>query len=151
MTAASPEARALDLPDNGVLGAIVRLNLCITAVLEEIAGAASLTFADYLVLGVVRRSPDGRSAPTEIANVLGRTTGGTTLALDRLEANRLVRRTRHPDDGRRVVVELTAAGRRLATSVNDALHDWEAGLALPAPSGRLVELLDALTDAVRAG
>ena len=42
--------------------------------------------ADYLVLGVVRRSPGHRSAPTAICEVLGRTTGGMSLTLDRLEA-----------------------------------------------------------------
>ena len=72
-------------PDDGLLGGIVRLNLAVTRVLEGIAGAHGLTMADYLVLGVVRGAPDGRSAPTAIADTLGRTTGGMTLTLDRLE------------------------------------------------------------------
>ncbi len=100
------------------------------------------------MLGVIRRSPDQRSSPTAIATVLGRTTGGTTLTLDRLEADRLLRRTRHPEDGRRVVVELTATGRRLATAVNDGLHEWEAAIALPMPAERAVQTLDQLTAAV---
>ncbi len=137
---------ALDLPEGGLLGAIVRLELAVTSVLDEIATRSGLSFADYLVLGVVRRSPDGRSAPTAIATVLGRTTGGTTLTLDRLEAAGLLRRRRSPDDGRRVIVELTDEGLLVATEVNDALHRWEARLAVPAPA--LVETLDGLTDAV---
>jgi DNA-binding MarR family transcriptional regulator len=146
--AAAADAPPLDLPDDGLLGAIVRLNLAVTRVLEDIAHASGLTFADYLVLGVVRRSAQQRSSPTAIATVLGRTTGGTTLALDRLETAGLLRRTRHPDDGRRVVVELTATGRRLATAVNDALHEWERALALPMPAARAVRTLDQLTAAV---
>ena len=144
------DASPLDLPDGGLLGSIVRLNVEVTQVLEAIAGAADLTFADYLVLGVVRRSPDGRSAPTAIANVLSRTTGGMTLTLDRLEAGGLLRRTRHADDGRRVVVELTPAGARVAKRVNDALHTWESHLDLPMPVVQAVRVLDAVTDAVRA-
>ncbi len=144
----TPELPALDLPDGGLLGAVVRLNLAVTSVLEEHAGRAGLTFADYLVLGVVRRSPDQRSAPTAIATTLGRTTGGMTLTLDRLEGSGLVRRTRHPRDGRRVVVELTPTGRRVATSVNAALHQWEAALDLPAPATTAVEFLDDLTAAI---
>jgi len=72
----------------------------------------------------------------------------TTLTLDRLETAGLLRRTRHPADGRRVVIELTPTGRRLATEVNDALHEWEAALALPMPAERAVRTLDQLTAAV---
>ncbi|MCU0270382.1 MAG: MarR family transcriptional regulator [Acidimicrobiales bacterium] len=146
-TDASP---ALDLPENGLLGAIVRLNLAVTEVLESAAASAGLSFADYLVLGVVRRSPDGRSAPTTIARVLGRTTGGMTLTLDRLEAAGLLRRSRSTQDGRRVVVELTAAGRRVALRVNTVLHGWEDRLSLPMPVVDAVAVLDELTSAVRA-
>jgi DNA-binding MarR family transcriptional regulator len=138
----------LDLPDGGLLGAIVRLNLAVSRVLEDHAGRSGLTFADYLVLGVVRRSPGQRSAPTAIATTLGRTTGGMTLTLDRLEAAGLVRRTRHADDGRRVVIVLTPKGRRVATSVNAALHEWEAALDLPVPASTAVALLDDLTATV---
>jgi hypothetical protein len=60
----------------GLLGSLVRLNLAVTAVLDEIAGSFGLPIADYLVLGVVRGAPDGRTSPSAIADVLGRTTGG---------------------------------------------------------------------------
>ncbi|HUS62783.1 MAG TPA: helix-turn-helix domain-containing protein, partial [Acidimicrobiales bacterium] len=69
---------------DGLLGAIVRLNLAVTQVLDGITGEAGITLADYLVLGVIRGAPGGRSSPTAICDVLGRTTGGMSLALDRL-------------------------------------------------------------------
>ena len=59
-----------------------------------------------------------------------------------------MRRTPDADDGRRVVVELTPTGRRVATSVNAALHEWEAALDLPAPATTAVEFLDDLTAAI---
>jgi DNA-binding MarR family transcriptional regulator len=149
-TAPIDEPIDLDLPEGGLLGAIVRLNVAVTEVLDELAGQAGLTFADYLVLGVVRRSPGQASAPTAIARVLGRTTGGMSLTLDRLEAAGWLRRTRDPADGRRVVVELTPAGLRLATSVNAALHRWEAALALGPDAGGASEVLDAVAVAVAA-
>jgi DNA-binding MarR family transcriptional regulator len=152
MTTASTEPvdpdPALDLPDGGLLGGIVRLNLAVSEELETIAGRSALSFADYLVLGVIRRSPSEKSAPSAIASTLDRTKGGVTLALDRLEAEGLLRRSRHADDGRRIVVELTARGRRVAVAVNDELHAWEAALALPMPVERAVKLLDQLTHAV---
>ena len=135
-------------PDDGLLGGIVRLNLAVTRVLEGIAGAHGLTMADYLVLGVVRGAPDGRSAPTAIADTLGRTTGGMTLTLDRLEQAGWLRRSPDPEDGRRVVVELTDGGRDLAVAINTELHRWESGLALPRDRPDVVELVDGLTAAI---
>jgi DNA-binding MarR family transcriptional regulator len=74
---------------------------------------------------VVRRSPGSRTTPTRICEVLHRTTGGMTLTLDRLEAAGWLTRSADPSDRRRVVLELTDAGRELAVSVNDDLHRWE--------------------------
>ena len=132
-------------PDDGLLGAIVRLNLAVTRVLDGITGAHGVTLADYLVLGVIRGAPGGRSAPTAICEVLGRTTGGMSLTLDRLTTAGWVVRTPDPDDRRRVVVELTPTGAELATRVNRELHEWEASLGLGAG---VVPVIDDLTDAV---
>jgi DNA-binding MarR family transcriptional regulator len=136
-------------PEEGLLGRIVRLNLAVTRALDDITARAGITFADYLVLGVVRRSPGRRSAPGTIAEVLDRTTGGMSLTLDRLEAAGYLRRSRDARDGRRVVVTLTPRGLRVATSVNRALHRWEGSLALPAGGKDVAVALDALTAAVR--
>jgi DNA-binding MarR family transcriptional regulator len=150
VTEPHPDRPHLDLPDDGLLGAIVRLNLEVGQVLDGIAGASGLSFADYLVLGVVRRSPGRRSAPSAIARLLGRTTGGMSLTLDRLQGAGLLRRSPDAGDGRRVVVELTPAGRALAERVNRQLHGWEADLVLPGSTPEAVAALEALTDAVRA-
>jgi DNA-binding MarR family transcriptional regulator len=94
---------------------------------------------------VIRAAPAGRSAPTAICDVLGRTTGGMSLTLDRLTTAGWVVRTPDPADRRRVVVELTPAGTELATRVNRQLHAWEASLALPRD---VVPVIDDLTGAV---
>ena len=135
---------------DGLLGHVVRLNVAVDRVLNRIVGAAGISVADYLVLGVVRRSPDHRSAPTAICDVLGRTTGGMSLTLDRLEKAGLVRRLPDPDDRRRVVVEATDEGVALAKRVNAELHRWEDSLGLgddehddlAAALGRLTELIE---------
>jgi DNA-binding MarR family transcriptional regulator len=138
----------IDVVADGLLGRIVRLNLAVTTALDEITGAAGIALSDYLVLGVVRRSQRQRSAPTAIAEVLGRTTGGMSLTLDRLEAKGWVRRSFDPADRRRVIVELTPAGLKLATRVNSALHEWEEGLDLAGDAGDVGGALDDLTTAV---
>jgi DNA-binding MarR family transcriptional regulator len=140
----------LDLPDDGLLARIIRLNLAVSLVLDEITERAGIPMADYLVLAVIRRSPGRRSAPTAICEVLGRTTGGMSLTLDRLAAAGWVRRSVDRTDRRRVVVTLTPAGLRLATRVNRELHEWEHSLALPDDRAAIHGVLDALADAVAA-
>jgi DNA-binding MarR family transcriptional regulator len=138
----------LDVPaEPGLVAKVVRLNLLVTRALEDIATRAGISLADYLVLGVVRRSPGGRTTPTRICEVLRRTTGGMTLTIDRLEAAGWLTRSADPSDRRRVVVELTDAGRELAIRVNDDMHDWEDRLALPVRSR---ERIDAQLDALLA-
>lgn len=134
---------------DGLLGHVVRLNVAVDRVLGTIVGAAGISVADYLVLGVVRRSPGHRSAPTAICEVLGRTTGGMSLTLDRLAAAGLVRRLPDPADRRRVVVEATDEGVALAKQVNTELHRWEDSLSLDAGEReQMADTLARLTDLI---
>jgi DNA-binding MarR family transcriptional regulator len=119
-------------PELGLLSPLTRLTLLVDTQLERIAAARGIAYADYLVLGVVRRSPGGRGRPTDMCAVLGRTTGGMTLTLDRLAAAGWLVRTPDQHDRRRIVVSLTDEGLRLAEAVNGDLHDWEKSLSLPA-------------------
>ena len=142
----------IELPGtDGLLGHVVRLNIAVQRVLDEITARSDISVADYLVLGVVRRSPQHRSAPTVLCEVLGRTSGGMSLALDRLERAGLVRRLPDPTDRRRVVVEATDAGVALAVRVNADLHAWEDSLGLSAAEhedlGAVLGCLTALIDA----
>jgi len=145
----------LDLPDVGLVARVVRLNLLVTRVLEEITSAEGIAPSDYVVLGVLRRSPGHRSAPTRMCELLRRSTGGMTLTLDRLEAAGWITRSPDPDDRRRVVVQLTDRGVGVSQRVNDALHEWEGALGLEgerrADAIRTVDHLLTLFDAeVRA-
>jgi DNA-binding MarR family transcriptional regulator len=125
-------------------------------VLDDLTSAAGITPADYLVLGVLRLSPGHRSAPTRMCEILGRSTGGMTLTIDRLEADGWITRSQDPADRRRVIVALTEAGLRVSTAINDALHAWEDALELTADArAETVRIVDALLglfeDAAEAG
>lgn len=136
---------------DGLLGHVVRLNVAVDRVLNDIVGASNISVADYLVLGVVRRSPEHRSAPTAICEVLGRTTGGMSLTLDRLENAGLIRRLPDPGDRRRVVVEATETGVDLAKRVNADLHAWEDSLGLSdTERSELARAIGGLTAAIDA-
>ena len=70
--AADPAVAAVEqqYDADGLLGHVVRLNVAVDRVLADITGAHGISVADYLVLGVIRRSPQHRSAPTAICEVL---------------------------------------------------------------------------------
>ena len=151
MTQSAPApARAtagIDIGEPGLVARVVRVNLLMNEALEGITARSGISLADHLVLGVVRRSPDGRTTPTRICEVLRRTTGGMSLTLDRLEAAGWLTRSADPSDRRRVVVELTDAGRALAVAVNGDLHRWEDGQAL---SSRARDQISTQLDALLA-
>lgn len=124
-------AADLGLPaDVGVVARLVRLDLFLRRVLDDLTATEGITFPDYLVLAVVRRSPDHRASPGRICEVLDRTSGGMTATLDRLEAAGWCRRSADPADRRRVVVDCTPEGVAVAARVNAALHAWEDALGL---------------------
>ncbi len=149
-TSSSAREPGLELPDDdGLLGHVVRVSTTLDRVLDGITARHGTTTADYLVLGVVRRSAGHRSSPTAICDVLQRTTGGMSLTLDRLEAAGWVRRLPDPVDGRRVVVEATPVGLELAQAVNRDLHEWERSLPLdPEQRDRIAGALGRLTEAL---
>jgi DNA-binding MarR family transcriptional regulator len=133
----------------GLLTRVVRLNMLVTRVLDDLVEPHDITVSDYLVLALIRR---GRSSPVELCKVLGRTTGGMSLTLDRLATAGWVDRRPDPGDRRRIIVELTAEGRTKAEVVNQALHTWEAALDLtPEMQARIEDDLVAVTSVVSAG
>ena len=149
MSAAKRERVAAVTSDPGLMARIVRMQLLATEQLEAVAAEHGVAFGDYLVLGVIRRSPNGRCAPSEVCETLHRTSGGMTLTLDRLQEAGWLQRQPHPDDRRKIVLSLTPSGRSLAQSVNASLHEWEDAIGTglkrkPAMLSALDELLNVL-------
>jgi MarR family transcriptional regulator, organic hydroperoxide resistance regulator len=58
-----------------------------------------------------RRTKQG-ARPGDLARLSGLTTGGVTVALDRLEKAGFVHRERNPDDRRSVIIRMNPEGRR---------------------------------------
>ena len=76
--------------------------------LDEVAAQLyGLNRTDMRALEIVGRR--GPIAPSELARLLGFTTGGVTTVLDRLEQAGYIRRRPAPADRRRLLVEATAA------------------------------------------
>ncbi|KAA9377419.1 MarR family transcriptional regulator [Microbispora cellulosiformans] len=85
------------------------------------------------------------TSPNRLAPELGTDTAGMTRLLDRLEAKGLVRRRRHPDDRRSVVVEVTGQGRALVPRLAPVFGRASARL-LAGLSEEEVRLLTALLE-----
>ncbi|GAA3114691.1 DNA-binding MarR family transcriptional regulator [Kribbella aluminosa] len=69
---------------------------------------AGPTFTEVAVL--VHLAREGPTSPTQLAGRERVTTQAITAVIRELESRKLVRRTAHPDDGRRTVITITSAG-----------------------------------------
>lgn len=101
-----------------------------------------LGLSDFAVLEVLLHK-----GPQPV-NVIGKkillTSGSITTAIDRLESRQLVQRTRHPEDQRARLVQLTEKGKRLIEAAfRQHALDMEETMAVLGPAERteLVRLL----------
>jgi MarR family transcriptional regulator, organic hydroperoxide resistance regulator len=82
--------------------------------------------------------------PSELAAQVGSRTTTMTSVLDRLEQRRFIRRGPHPTDRRAIQIELTAAGRRAATTTRAAFRRAEARALAGLPASTVAALRTAL-------
>lgn len=147
------ERPGVDVSGMAIIGRISRLERSIRPQLESVFAAHDLESWEFDVLAtLLRNGSPHQLTPGELLDSMMITSGAMTNRIDRLERRGFVRRAKSPDDGRRVLVTLTASGRR---KVDAALVDHAAnelrlidGLDQDQRSG-LVDLLRALDNAVR--
>jgi DNA-binding MarR family transcriptional regulator len=96
---------------------------------------------------------DGPCTFKQLAEANGTDAPYATLIVDKLEAHGLVERRPHPEDRRRKLVALTAAGHRAVETVDAILlRPPDALKSLPASElAQLTELLTRLVDADSGG
>jgi len=82
-----------------------------------------LTFARYEVLAWLAWNAEcGSMSLSQIGELFQVTPATVTNAIDRLEADDLVRRLPHPDDARSTLAEITARGRRMVAAATVELN-----------------------------
>ncbi|MFI5490281.1 MarR family winged helix-turn-helix transcriptional regulator [Micromonospora echinaurantiaca] len=91
---------------------------------EALGSLMGLSAADHKALGIVRR--EGPMSARELAQRTGLTAGAVTGLVDRLIAAGLARRTPHPGDRRRIVIEATEPAD---AAVSEAVGRMVAGMA----------------------
>jgi DNA-binding MarR family transcriptional regulator len=96
---------------------------------------------EFDVLAALRRSgPPYQLSPTQLTGQTLVTSGTMTNRVDRLVERALVKRLPDPDDGRGVIVRLTAAGRQVVDLALADLLERERTLLAGLPANRQREL-----------
>lgn len=103
---------------------LARTGLLLEALQRECLVQHRLAFTEYSVLRLLQRAPERQLAPSVLADGIVCTTGAMTKLVDRLERASLVERAHDPVDRRRVLVQLTSAGDRVADT---AARSYQAG------------------------
>ena len=115
-------------PDGNVLATEAIMNTIRTAdlVFDQIGRLLrplNVSAAGGLVLGILR--DHGAMSPSELGERLIVTRATVTGLIDSLERRGYVRRSSHPSDRRRLVVEMTPAGLEVVQQVRTTIHRQE--------------------------
>lgn len=104
----------LDSSGKAVVGRLLRLEEVVLRSLNAVLQPCGLKYQEYAVLATLRvAGKPFQLSPSRLQATLLFTSGGLSNLLKRLEHDGLVKRSSHPKDGRGVVVQLSAKGRRL--------------------------------------
>jgi DNA-binding MarR family transcriptional regulator len=106
-----------------VFTAVLRSHQLLVAQVNEVMSQHDLTFARYEVLAWLGTDPESSLTLSWISKTLRIPPATVTNLIDRLEADKLVKRVPHPSDARTTLAVITARGRRL---VDDATRDLNA-------------------------
>ena len=122
---------------------VMRVQQVFLARIEAILRPFGLTFARYEVLRLLAFTRRGVMPVGKIGERLQVHPASVTNAVQRLEADELVRRTDNPNDGRSVLAEITASGRLLVEECTHRLNA-EVFAAVPIPLGQQERAFKAL-------
>lgn len=131
------------------LTSIMRVQQIFLARVEAVLRPLGLTFARYELLVLLSFTRQGALPLGKIGGRLQVHAASVTNAVNRLEAQGLVRREAHADDGRITLARLTAKGRRLTERATGLLND-EVFADLGVPARQVAELFDLLAGIRRA-
>jgi len=99
-----------------VLINLIRTDSLVTTALSRRFRRYGLSLSGFNALVILRQAPEGVN-PHEIADRLLVTRAAVTAILDALEVKGLIRRGKSGVDGRRALIAITPAGRRLLDSL----------------------------------
>jgi DNA-binding MarR family transcriptional regulator len=123
--------------------AVMRVQQVFLARIEAILRPFGLTFARYEVLRLLAFTRHGVMPVGKIGERLQVHPASVTNAVQRLEADGLVRRAANPNDGRSILAEITQNGRRLVEQCTERLNA-DVFSAVPIPRAQQERAFEAL-------
>jgi len=117
--------------------------------LSQVVEESGITLQQYNVLRILRGAGAAGLPTLDIASRMIDKSPGITRLLDRLEARRLVRRVRCPEDRRQVLCFATAQAFSLLADLDAPMAQGAARFLAPLDRARSIELIG-LLDAIRA-
>ncbi len=141
------ELPELDTRAIAVIGRLERATRLLESEIDKELAEFGLTIAEFNALCALRRAgAPYRLSPKRLGEALLFSSGGLTKLLERLEARRMVTREPDPNDGRGVLVSLTAEGMKLGEEAMQAHRMNEDELLAPLSESQRVALADILRD-----
>jgi DNA-binding MarR family transcriptional regulator len=107
----------LDIPSIETCLAFLNTTSVVYSALDTHLARHQLSMGKFTVLMQLFRTKEKRLTPSECAERAGVTRGTITGLLDGLEKDGLVKRQPHPEDRRRLVVQLTPQGQQKLTQM----------------------------------
>lgn len=105
-----------------VVTSIIRVEQVILQRIDALLKPMGLTFARYELLVLLHFSRSGALPLGKLGERLQVHPASITNVVNRLEADELVERADHPEDGRTTLATLTPAGRKLALQATKVLN-----------------------------
>jgi DNA-binding MarR family transcriptional regulator len=116
------------IPSMRAATSITRAHQILGSRIDAALAPLGLNFSRFEVLALLSFTKEGQLPMGKIGDRLQVHAASVTNTVNRLEADGLVGRVPHPDDGRTVLAVLTAQGRRLAGRGAAALEAIDYGL-----------------------
>jgi DNA-binding MarR family transcriptional regulator len=144
MNTPTPTTPPTDSPAHAVLRDVRRVNRLAQAHADRIARRHGMTMQQWELLRRLRCC-DGPADQRELCCSFGVTPPTLSVLIDSAEERGWIRRTPHPDDRRRRLIELTAAGARQIAELPHLGREVDAAMTAGFSDrelGRLAALLD---------
>jgi MarR family transcriptional regulator, organic hydroperoxide resistance regulator len=138
------QSKPFDSPAQEAILALYRTSDMLRRQFSQLVEPHGISLQQYNVLRILRGAGKTGIPTLDIADRMIERTPGVTRLLDKLEAKRLVRRQRCPEDRRQVLCWITEPGMRLLAELDQPLATAGIRSMAPLPTGELRALIATL-------